>query len=47
MTSARAKRTITIAASGQWPITIAPVTAIDMRAFMFKLRFLSAIQPFL
>ena len=47
MTSASANRTITIAASGQCPINIAPVTAIDISALMFRLRFLSAIQPFL
>ena len=44
---ASANSTITIAASGQWPINMAPVTAIDMRAFILRLRFLSAIHPFL
>ena len=47
ITSASVNSTITIAASGQWPINMAPVTAIDIRAFMFRLRFLSAIHPFL
>ena len=47
ITSASAKRTITIAASGQCPMSIAPVTAIDISALMFRLRFLRAIQPFL
>ena len=47
ITSASANSTITIAASGQWPMSMAPVTAMDINAFMFRLRFLSAIQPFL
>ncbi|MNY49674.1 hypothetical protein D3C86_1851160 [compost metagenome] len=47
ITSARANRNMTMAASGQWPMIMAPVTAIDMSAFMFRLRFFSAIQPFL
>ena len=44
--SAMVKSTITIAASGQWPMMTAPVTAIAIKALMFKLKFLSAIQPF-
>ncbi|MNR18921.1 hypothetical protein D3C85_1356800 [compost metagenome] len=47
ITSARANRNITMAASGHSPMSIAPVTAIDISALMFRLRFLRAIQPFL
>ena len=47
ITSANANRNMTMAASGQWPIAMPPVTAMAIRAFMFRLRFFSAIQPFL
>jgi hypothetical protein len=45
MASASAKSTITIAASGHWPITTAPVTAMAISALMFSVRWRSAPQP--
>lgn len=45
ISSATVKSTITIAASGHWPIAIAPVTAMLISALMFRLPFVSAIQP--
>jgi hypothetical protein len=45
--SAMAYSAITIAASGHWPITIAPVTATVISALMFRRPWRSAAQPFL
>lgn len=45
--SATVNRNITIAASGHWPISTAPVTAMLIKALMLRLRFFRAIQPFL
>ncbi len=45
ISSAMANSTLTIAASGHWPISMAPVTAMLIRALMFRLRFFRAIQP--
>ena len=39
--------TITIAASGHWPSAKAPVTAILIRALIFRLPLRMATQPFL
>ncbi|MNP76941.1 hypothetical protein D3C76_1742740 [compost metagenome] len=47
ISSATVNRNITIAASGHCPIRIAPVTAMLIKALMFRLRFFRAIQPFL
>ena len=38
---------MTMAASNHCPMMTAPVTAIAIKALMFKLRFASAIQPFI
>ena len=45
--SAIENSTITIAASGHWPMITAPVTAIAIRALMLRLKLRSAIKPFL
>ncbi|MNC83771.1 hypothetical protein D3C75_1379160 [compost metagenome] len=45
--SATVNRNMTMAASGHWPISTAPVTAMLISALMFRLRFFRAIQPFL
>ncbi|MNF86069.1 hypothetical protein D3C84_684920 [compost metagenome] len=45
ISSAMAKSTLTMAASGHWPISRAPVTAMLISALMFRLRFFRAIQP--
>ncbi len=45
ISSAMANSTLTIAASGHWPMSTAPVTAMLIRALMFRLRFFRAIQP--
>lgn len=47
ISSAIVNSTITIAASGHWPIAIAPVTAMLISALMFRLPLRIAIQPFL
>ena len=47
MASERLKRTMTMAASGNWPMRTAPVTATAMRAFMLRFRLETASQPFL
>ena len=45
--SAIAYSAITMAASGHWPITNAPVTATVIRALMFSRPRNSAVSPFL
>ncbi|OPZ76388.1 MAG: hypothetical protein BWY79_01649 [Actinobacteria bacterium ADurb.Bin444] len=46
MSSANANSTMTMAASGHSPMAMAPVTAMVMRALMFRVRFLRASNPF-
>ncbi len=45
ISSAMVNSTITIAASGHWPISIAPVTAMLISALMLRLPLRIAIQP--
>jgi hypothetical protein len=47
ISSATVNSNITMAASGHWPISTAPVTAMLISALMLRLRFFRAIQPFL
>ena len=47
ISSAIVNSTMTIAASGHWPMMSAPVTAMLINALMFRLPLLMAIQPFL
>ena len=46
ISSATLNRNITMAASGHWPISTAPVTAMLIRALMLRLPLRTAIQPF-
>lgn len=45
ISSATLNRNITMAASGHWPISTAPVTAMLISALMFRLPLRTAIQP--
>ena len=45
ISSATLNRNITMAASGHWPISTAPVTAMLIRALMLRLPLRTAIQP--
>jgi hypothetical protein len=47
ISSAMVNSTITMAASGHWPSSSAPVTAMLISALMFRLPLRMAIQPFL